>query len=694
MRPELLYSLFASVTVLPGIGKRTAALIEKLAGSHVVDLMWHLPVSIINRQFRPHVVDAPDGEMATLEVIVDQHMAPPNRKQPYKVRCSDATGFLTLVFFHPRVDYLKRVLPQGETVIISGRVEHYYGEIQITHPDYMMTVKQAVKELPLIEPVYPLTAGLTSKTLLKAIRQSLKDLPDLPEWQDAAFLARQGWPTWAEAVAQVHHPKEETDLDPSHPPRMRLAYDELLANQLALALMRHHMRRKKGRSFIGTGQLYNKVLDALPYILTAAQDRCVAEILHDMEDPTRMMRLLQGDVGSGKTVVALLAMVTAIESGTQAAIMAPTEILAHQHLAFFKPLCEHIGIEVDLLTGRDKGRDRERILDDLASGTTHILIGTHALFQEGVTFHDLGLAIVDEQHRFGVHQRLQLSGKGGATDVLVMTATPIPRTLTLTAYGDMDVSRLDEKPPGRKPVTTRAVPLDRLEDVVSGIRRALKTNNQVYWVCPLVEESEVISATAAEDRYAHLQMLFSDDVALIHGRMRSAEKEEVMAQFQSGAVKILVATTVIEVGVDVPGASIMVIEHAERFGLAQLHQLRGRVGRGEAPASCILLYKPPLGETAKARLKIMRETEDGFVIAEEDLRLRGAGDILGTRQSGLPEFRLADLEAHRNLLFTARDDAALILSKDSDLSTERGQALRVLLYLFEQDDAVRYLQAG
>ena len=694
MRPELLYSLFSSVTVLPGIGKRTAALIEKLAGSHVVDLLWHLPVSIINRQFRPNVVDAPDGQMATLEVVVDQHLAPQSRKQPYKVRCSDTSGFLTLVFFHPRVDYLQRVLPQGQTVIISGRVEHYYGEIQITHPDYIMTIEQAVKELPMIEPVYPLTTGLTSKTLLKAIRQVTTDLPDLPEWHDATFLAQQTWPTWRDAVTQVHLPKHEADLEPDHPARMRLAYDELLANQLALALMRHHMRRKKGRVLKGTGALTKKVLNALPYTLTPAQDRSVAEILQDMDTPTRMMRLLQGDVGSGKTVVALLAMVSAIEAGSQAAIMAPTEILAHQHLAFFKPLCEHIGLHVDLLTGRDKGRDRERILEDLANGTTHILIGTHALFQEGVTFHDLGLAIVDEQHRFGVHQRLQLSGKGGASDVLVMTATPIPRTLTLTAYGDMDVSRLDEKPPGRKPVTTRAVSLDRLDDVVNGIRRALKTNNQIYWVCPLVEESEVISATAAEDRYAHLQLIFGNDVALIHGRMRSTEKEEVMAQFQSGAVKILVATTVIEVGVDVPNASIMVIEHAERFGLAQLHQLRGRVGRGDAAASCILLYKPPLGETAKARLKIMRETDDGFVIAEEDLRLRGAGDILGTRQSGLPEFRLADLEAHRDLLFTARDDAALILNKDSDLSTERGEALRVLLYLFEQDEAVRYLQAG
>jgi ATP-dependent DNA helicase RecG len=534
--------------------------------------------------------------------------------------------------------------------------------------------------------------------MAKAVVAAAGRAPELAEWQDPAWIAKQKWPGWPAALQSAHEPQTGNDLDPKSPARARLAYDELLANQLALALMREQMKRQQGRSFSGTGTLAKKLMKALPYTLTGAQDSSIKEILADMASPARMMRLLQGDVGSGKTVVALFAMLHAVESGTQAALMAPTEILARQHFAGIHDLARAIGLEVALLTGREKAKTRQPVLDGLADGSISLVVGTHALFQDDVVFKDLGLAVVDEQHRFGVHQRMTLSQKGAGTDVLVMTATPIPRTLTLTAYGDMAVSRLNEKPPGRKPITTRAVPMARLGEVVDHLAKSISGGGQAYWVCPLVEESELVDLTAAEDRYAALKQqlahLGEGAVGLVHGRMKGPEKDAVMAAFNAGTIKILVATTVIEVGVDVPNASIIVIEHAERFGLAQLHQLRGRVGRGSAASSCLLLYHGQLGETAQARLKIMRETEDGFVIAEEDLRLRGAGDVLGTRQSGLPQFRLADLETHGDLLQTARDDAGLILARDPNLTSPRGEALRVLLYLFQQDDAVRYLRSG
>jgi len=693
MRPEVLYPVFASLTSLPGIGARSAQLIEKIAGAHVLDLLWHLPVALIDRRYQPPIASAENGRIATLAVHVEQHLPARNKRMPYKVRCSDESGFLTLVFFRAREDYLKKVLPEGDDVIVSGKVDHFQGEIQISHPDFIVAASE-LDQIPAVQPVYGLTAGLTAKPLLKAI-QAAKDLaPDLPEWIDPGFLERNNWQSWRESLLASHKPENLDDIALTNRFRERLAYDELLANQLTLAVMRHHNRRKRGLELNGTGKLVEAALKQLPYQLTGAQKRTLGEIKQDLEQPFRMMRLLQGDVGSGKTVVAFLSMLRAVEAGRQAVIMAPTEILARQHFDLIEPLCRSLDLKAVSITGRDKGASRDEKLASLKSGNANIAVGTHALFQDDVTFCDLALAVIDEQHRFGVHQRLLLSDKGRAVDVLVMTATPIPRTLTLTAYGDMDVSKLDEKPPGRQPVATRAIPLNRLDDVVAGIRRALNEGQQVYWVCPLVEESDVISATAAEDRFEYLKMIFGDVVALAHGRMKAAEKDAVMDDFYAGRRKILVATTVIEVGVDVPKASIIVIEHAERFGLAQMHQLRGRVGRGTIASSCLLLYASPLGETAKARLQIMRETEDGFRIAEEDLRLRGSGDLLGTRQSGLPEFRLAVLDKHQDLLLAARDDAALILTNDPALTSERGQALRTLLYLFEQDDAVRYLRSG
>jgi len=694
MRPAILNPLFAPLTSLPGVGPKLAPLVERVAGGkHVADLLWLRPHALIDRRFMPTVAQAPDGQVATLRVTVDKHLPSDTKRRPYRIRCSDATGFLHLVYFHAREDWLRKQLPEGAERIVSGKVEHFNNEIQITHPDHVVPLDRA-DEIPAIEPVYPLTAGLAPRVLAKAIAGALARAAELPEWDDPAFLKREGWTGWRAALGALHAPHSEADLGPETKVRRRLAYDELLSNQLALALVRARLRRQKGRTIRGDGHLRKTIVDALPFALTGAQIRALAEIDADMASPLRMLRLLQGDVGSGKTVVALLAMAASVEAGAQAALMAPTELLAHQHMATLEQFAAPAKLRLARLTGRDKGKGRDATLAALAAGEIDILVGTHALFQEDVEFRDLALAVIDEQHRFGVHQRLDLAAKGKAADMLVMTATPIPRTLMLTAYGDMDVSRLDEKPAGRKPVDTRVIPLTRLTEVVGAIHRAVDAGAKVYWVCPLVEESEKTDLAAAEERHAALAREFGERVGLVHGRMKAPARDKAMARFAGGDMAVLVATMVIEVGVDVPQATVMVVERAERFGLAQLHQLRGRIGRGERPSSCLLVYGEPLGETARDRLHILRETEDGFRIAEEDLRLRGAGELLGTRQSGLPEFRLAELPAHIELVATARDDARLILAADPELTSPRGQALRTLLYLWGEDAQVATLRSG
>jgi ATP-dependent DNA helicase RecG len=700
MRPTLLDPLFASLTTLAGIGPKVEKLFGRLLGREhtaprIVDLLLHLPSGTVDRRSRPKLRDVVPGTVATFAVTIDRHKpSPPNRpRAPYQVYASDDTGDLILTFFHARKDYLEKLLPVGELRYVSGTTALYDGMLQMVHPDRVVS-EADLDKLPLVEPVYPLTEGLTANQVRKAAEGALGKLPNLPEWQDPAWVARQGFPTFAEAMQRLHRPEEPSDIQPEGPAWSRLAYDELLAGQMALALMRAHQRKQPGRGSSGEGRLRAQVIGAMPYSLTLSQARAVDDIVTDLALPHRMVRLLQGDVGSGKTVVALLAAATVIEAGRQAALMAPTEILARQHFASMSPLAQAAGIRMALLTGRERGKERNEILDKLAIGDIDLVIGTHALFQDEVGFRDLALAIIDEQHRFGVHQRLALARKGDAVDMLVLTATPIPRTLVLTFFGDMEISELREKPAGRQPIVTRTVSLSRLDEVVDAVGRAINEGQRVYWVCPLVEESETSDLAAAEERFADLKQHFGARVDLVHGQMKGADKDRAMARFAAGETQLLVATTVIEVGVDVPAATVMVIEHAERFGLAQLHQLRGRVGRGDLRSTCLLLYKAPLGETAKARLAIMRDTEDGFRIAEEDLKLRGEGDVLGTRQSGMPGFRIARIDVHGKLLAPARDDAALMLARDPELESERGKALRHLLYLFERDEAIRLLRAG
>jgi ATP-dependent DNA helicase RecG len=694
MRPEILYPLFQDVTALPGIGPRLAALVAKVAGPRVKDVLFTAPAGLVDRSLRTEIADAPSGEIVTIEATVEAHLPGKGPRTPFKVRLHDPTGFMHLVYFHPRRDYLAKLLPEGETRIVSGKAERYGAEVQIVHPDLVMTLEEAA-ETSLIEPVYPLTAGLTAKSMRKAMKGAAALVPDMPEWLDADLVERHGWTDFQTAVRALHGPEAAKDLEPDHPARERLAVDELLARQLALQLARANRKAQPGRALSGDGALVERVLAASPFKPTGAQVRADKDIAQDLAAPTRMTRLLHGDVGSGKTFVAAMAAARAAEAGVQTAIMAPTEILARQHARTLAPLLEAAGLKVEALTGRDKGKARAEILERLASGEIHVACGTHALFQEGVEFRDLGLVVIDEQHRFGVSDRMALTAKGARPDTLVMTATPIPRTLSLAVYGDLDVSRLDEKPAGRIPPTTRLISMDRLDETVDAVRRAIAKGDRVYWVCPLVEESDVSELTAAEDRWRHLRAALGEErVGLLHGRMKAKEKEETAVAFREGAMDVLVATTVIEVGVDAPDATVIIIEHAENFGLAQLHQLRGRVGRGDKPSTCLLLYKGPLGDTARARLEILRESDDGFRIAEEDWKLRGAGDPLGLRQSGLPDFRLADPVEHGELIALADDCARLAVARDPELKGDKGEALRALLYLFEQDTGVRLLRSG
>ena len=693
-RPERLFPLFADLETLDGVGPKVAKALAGLGVERPKDLLFLLPASGVDRSRKGSVRDVVPPVTLTVEVEVGAHFPPRTKGRPYRVMVRDSGLEFQLVYFHARGDMLQRLLPTGQRRLISGRIELFDGIAQMVHPDHVLRPEEAA-ELPAYEPVYPLVAGLTQKTVAKAAASAVARAPELPEWIDGPQKAREGWPDWHAAVAAVHAPAGPADLAQTAPARLRLAYDELFAHQLTLSLARAVLRRGKGVASIGTGRLQARVLGSLPYAPTGAQTRALAEIAGDLASPLRMNRLLQGDVGSGKTLVAFLALLVAVEAGGQGVMMAPTEILARQHFAGLEPLAAAAGVRLVLLTGRDKGAERAQKLAGLASGAVQVLVGTHAVFQKDVQFHDLRLAVVDEQHRFGVAQRMELGAKGAAADVLVMTATPIPRSLALASYGDMDVSVLDEKPAGRKPVRTALISAARMDEVVGHLQRAVADGRQAYWVCPLVEDSEVLDYASAEARFQHLRAALGDGVVgLVHGQMPPAEKDAAMARFVRGETKVLVATTVIEVGVNVPNASIMVIERAEIFGLAQLHQLRGRVGRGSAESTCLMLYQAPLSESGERRLTVLRETEDGFRIAEEDLAMRGAGDLIGTAQSGLPRFRIADLERQGALMAVAQSDARRLLAEDPALESARGQAARLLLWLLDQDRAIRLLSVG
>lgn len=693
-RPPALFPLFADVETLPGVGPRAAEAFVQMGVTRPRDLVLTLPHSGIRRRPIARLADAQPPEIVTIALTVLRHVEPKARNRPWRVYCSDGATEVQLVFFHPRKQWIETQLPIGARRMISGKIEQFDGALQMVHPDHI-----GAEDAPLppeFEPVYPLSGKLTQGVVQKAVRATMSRVPEATEWIDPALLAREGWPDWGEALRLAHQPQGPQDLSMTAPARQRLAYDELLAHQLTLALVRRERRRGAGLQTSGDGHLREKVLAGLPWPPTGAQTRAVAEIAADMAAPQRMNRLLQGDVGAGKTLVAFLALLVAVEAGGQGVMMAPTEILARQHFRALEPLATLAGIRLEVLTGRDKGNARANILTDLAEGRIDILVGTHAVIQKTVEFHDLRLAIIDEQHRFGVTQRMELGTKGGhlPPDMLVMTATPIPRSLALSQYGDMDLSVLDEKPAGRQPIRTTVISDRRLEDVLTHLAQALQSSARAYWVCPLVEESEVIDLTAAEARFQALRARFGDEVRLIHGQMPPEQRDLAMADFASGRARILVATTVIEVGVDVPEATIMVIERAESFGLAQLHQLRGRVGRGQGASSCLLMYHEPLSETGRRRLQILRETEDGFRIAEEDLLMRGAGDVIGTAQSGLPRFRIADLEHQSGLMAMARKDAQAFLERDPAMTSPRGLAVRFLLWLMEQDKAIRLISVG
>ena len=680
MRPQILFPLFAPIDSLKGVGPKIAPLVEKAAGPLARDLIFTLPHGVIRRPMTTAAM-AVDGEVQTLRVHIESHQPPGRAGLPYRIRAFDQSGFVILTFFKGHGPHLLRQHPVGVQRVVSGKVEHFGVETQIVHPDYMLAPERAA-EIPQIEAVYPVTAGLSSRVLRKLVLEALERAVQLPEWQDRAWLERERLPGWHEALLAAHHPLGEGDLSPLAPARRRLAYDELFAHQLAMAERKAERRRLPG-PVIAASDIAAALQAALPFSLTGAQIRATAEIGGDLKAGERMSRLLQGDVGAGKTVVAMLAMADAAAAGFQSVLMAPTEILARQHYETLAAPLLAQGVAVVLLTGRDKGSGRAEKLKAIAEGHAAVAVGTHALFQDDVAYHRLGLTVIDEQHRFGVNDRRRLSDKAPNAHLLAMSATPIPRTLELTLYGDLDVSRLDEKPAGRKPVATRAVPMPRLPEIVERLRVAVAGGAQAFWICPLVAESEDSDLAAAEARMASLVRVFGPKVGLVHGQLTPSAKDAVMTEFVEGRLGVLVATTVVEVGVNVPNATIMVIEQAERFGLAQLHQLRGRVGRGQRESSCVLLYDAPLGKTAEARIDILRRTDDGFLIAEKDLELRGGGDPLGLKQSGFPAYRLADPVVHRDMIAVAADDARLMLNRDPGLTSQRGQAVQVLKALFD-----------
>ncbi len=684
MRDERLFPLFQSLDALPGIGPKLKPALEHLVeGETVWDLLLHMPERWLDRRPVDSFENLTPGEVATVRGEVHAVKAPYNDRAPTRIEMYDGTGFLTVTYFRADPRWLQGQFPIGRERIISGRVDEYKGERQMSHPDYVLD--PAKGELPPpVEPIYPLTAGLTNKRVHSTVKAALDLVPaDLPEWIDPALIAREKWPGFRDALVGIHAP-DEWDEDRFALCRTRLAYDEALARELTFARARAARTKTQAYSIPLAPDALNFLVKSLPFKPTKAQIRATKEIMADLAEPHPMRRMLQGDVGSGKTLVGAFSAVQAAAGGFQTAFMAPTEVLARQQYETLNTLLSPLGYTVAVLTGRDKGKAREATLMALADGSIQIIAGTQALFQEGVSYRKLGLVIVDEQHRFGVADRMRLAGKGEAPHVLVMSATPIPRTLAQSIQGDLELSVLDEKPAGRQPVETRAIPDSRIEDVIEATGRALKRGERAFWVCPRVDVDDEDGSSAVA-RAAMLRDVLGVPVGLVHGRLKGEEKDTALEDFRTGRTKLLVATTVIEVGVDVAEATIMVIERAEGFGLAQLHQLRGRVGRGDKPSFCLLLFRAPLTEMARARLDTLRHTEDGFEIAEADFKLRGPGDLLGKRQSGLINYRLIDLTTHSDLIPIARQDARLAIEKAEAMTPERAAALAVLSQLLSPD---------
>ena len=690
MKSQFLYQLFQPLDTLKGIGPKLKSRLKYLVGNYVIDLLWHLPNGFIDRSYTPNINNAEIGRVATIKCIVKKHTPSYRRNIPYKVDCYDQSGEITLVWFNSRKDYLEELLPLEKEILVSGLVDEYKNNKQITHPDHIVH-SDNLENLPKVEATYSLTQGLTNRVVRTNIQKLITNFPKINEWHDAKLLKKNKWPSFSEAIKVAHNPKTDIDLTSLNPSKERLIYDELLAHQISLYLISKEINYQQGISIKSDSLLINEFVNNLPFTLTNSQKQCFIEISGDMEKPYRMLRLLQGDVGSGKTLVALLAILKAVHDGKQAAFMVPTEILAQQHFESFNDLINTNTHKIDILTGKTNTKQKKEIYENIKNGTTNIIIGTHALFQEDVTFNNLGFVTIDEQHKFGVHQRLLLTSKNQILppDVLLMTATPIPRTLELTTYGSMSVSKLTEKPKGRQIIKTAAKPLSKLKETIKSLEKAINSNNKIYWVCPLIEESEKIDLAAAEKRYKSLEKIYPNNVLLLHGRMKAEEREKIMEEFKNGSIQILVATTVIEVGIDIPEATVMIIEHSERFGLSQLHQLRGRVGRGEDKSSCILLYQTPLGENAKKRINSLRKTNDGFIIAEEDLKLRGSGEILGTRQSGFHIFKIANLNENNDLLEIANKNAREIVD-----NKKLNDDYKLLLKLFGKDESLKLIDAG
>ena len=694
MRPSELFHLFGDLNNLSGIGPKTVINLKNLSIEKPRDFLFNLPFSVLDRLPVSSIRGVPASKIVTVEVLVKAHKIGRSRASAHRVTVQDTEVSFQLVFFNARKEYLENLFPVGERRIISGKLEFYDNIPQIVHPHHVKKINEE-KAIVRFEPVYPLTSGVSQKLMFGTINGLLEKLPKLGEWIDHELLKIKGWPSWQDALKSAHCPVSADGASNTNPARLRLAFDELFSHQLSLSIARNKIKRSKGRVNISTGIFQTKVLNNLQFKFTEDQKLSIRDILDDLKKPERMNRLLQGDVGSGKTIVAFIGLIAAVEAGGQGAIMAPTEILARQHFETLFPLAEKAGINLSLLTGRDKGNSRRSKLAALKDGETNIIIGTHALFQADVVFQDLRFAVVDEQHRFGVNQRLELGKKGSVVDLLIMTATPIPRSLALAQYGDMDISIIKQKPPGRKPINTALISDVRIDEVVDKLKKSIAKGAQAYWVCPLIEESEVLHYTAAERRFEQLRAKLGEGVVeLVHGKMSSETKDKIMDRFVSGNTKLLVATTVIEVGVNVPSANIMVVENAEKFGLAQLHQLRGRVGRGSNQSTCLLLYKEPLNISSRKRLSILRETEDGFKISEVDLNLRGSGDAIGTAQSGLPRFRMANIDIIEMLMETAHQQARYLLAKDPNLETPQGKAARNLLWLMDQDKSIQLITVG